>query len=98
MSVASRSRPVFASTSPRTTPSRTPRRPDLLDPARNAPQAGTRPDGLQQRLETAGVNTLRPEVTVDDQGVITAATITQTAVEAFPTLRPHTLAIGSYDV
>ena len=48
-------------------------------------------------LETAGVNTLRPEVAVDDQGVITAAAITQTAVEAFPTLRPHTLAIGSYD-
>jgi len=49
-------------------------------------------------LETAGVNTLRPEVTVDDQGVITAAAITQTAVDAFPTLRPHTLAIGSYEV
>jgi len=49
-------------------------------------------------LETAGVNTLRPEVTVDDQGVITAAAITQTAIEAFPTLRPHTLAIGSYAV
>jgi aminopeptidase N len=49
-------------------------------------------------LETAGVNTLRPEITVDDEGIITAAAITQTAVEAFPTLRPHTLAIGSYDV
>ena len=49
-------------------------------------------------LETAGVNTLRPEVTVDAEGIITAAAITQTAVEAFPTLRPHTLAIGSYDV
>ena len=49
-------------------------------------------------LETAGVNTLRPELTVDDEGIITAAAVTQTAVEAFPTLRPHTLAIGSYDV
>ncbi|MBE3074853.1 MAG: ERAP1-like C-terminal domain-containing protein, partial [Actinobacteria bacterium] len=49
-------------------------------------------------LETAGVNTLRLEVTVDDRDVITAAAITQTAVEAFPTLRTHTLAIGSYDV
>jgi aminopeptidase N len=49
-------------------------------------------------LETAGVNTLRPEVTVNDQGVMTSAAITQTAVEAFPTLRPHTLAIGSYNV
>ena len=49
-------------------------------------------------LETAGVNTLRLEVTADDQDVITAAAITQTAVEAFPTLRPHTLAIGCYDM
>ena len=49
-------------------------------------------------LETAGVNTLRLEVTADDEGVITAAAITQTAVEAFPTLRPYTLAVGSYDV
>jgi len=49
-------------------------------------------------LETAGVNTLRLAVTVDDQDVITTAAITQTAVEAFPTIRPHTLAIGSYDV
>jgi aminopeptidase N len=49
-------------------------------------------------LETAGVNTLRLEVAVDDQHVITAAAVTQTAVEAFPTLRPHTLAIGGYDV
>jgi len=49
-------------------------------------------------LETAGVNTLRLQVTADDRDIITAAAITQTAVEAFPTLRPHTLAIGSYAV
>ena len=49
-------------------------------------------------LETAGVNTLRLEVMVDVRDVITAAAVTQTAVEAFPTLRPHTLAIGSYDL
>jgi len=52
-------------------------------------------------LETAGVNTLSLQVSTDDhldQDVITSATITQTAVEAFPTLRPHTLAIGSYEV
>jgi aminopeptidase N len=49
-------------------------------------------------LETAGVNTLVPEVTVDAHGVITAAAIRQIAVEAFPTLRPHTLAVGCYDV
>ena len=49
-------------------------------------------------LETAGVNTLRLDVTEDENGAITAAAVTQSAVEAFPTLRPHTLAIGSYDV
>ena len=49
-------------------------------------------------LETAGVNTLRLGVTTDDQDIITTAVITQSAVEAFPTLRPHTLAIGSYNV
>jgi aminopeptidase N len=49
-------------------------------------------------LETAGVNTLSLAVTTDDRDVITAAVITQSAVEAFPTLRPHALAIGSYAV
>ena len=52
-------------------------------------------------LETAGVNTLSLQVSTDDHldnGVITSAILIQTAVEAFPTLRPHTLAIGSYDV
>jgi aminopeptidase N len=49
-------------------------------------------------LETAGVNTLRLEIATDDHGAITAAAVTQTAIEAFPTLRPHTLAIGSYNV
>jgi aminopeptidase N len=52
-------------------------------------------------LETAGVNTLRLEVTTDGplgNEVITSASIIQTAIAAFPTLRPHTLAIGSYDV
>jgi aminopeptidase N len=49
-------------------------------------------------LETAGVNTLRLEVGADGDDIITAAAITQSAVEAFPTLRPHTLAIGSYNV
>ena len=47
-------------------------------------------------LETAGVNTLSLAVTTDAQDTITSAVITQTAVEAFPTLRPHTLAVGSY--
>ena len=49
-------------------------------------------------LETAGVNTLSLAVTTDNRDVISTAVITQSAVEEFPTLRPHTLAIGSYSV
>ncbi|MEP7191936.1 MAG: aminopeptidase N, partial [Actinomycetota bacterium] len=49
-------------------------------------------------LETAGVNTLRLEVTTDERDIITSAVVAQTAAKAFPTLRPHTLAIGSYCV
>jgi aminopeptidase N len=49
-------------------------------------------------LETAGVNTLKPVVSVDDDGVITRFEITQTAIDEQPTIRPHRLAIGFYDV
>ncbi|MET1052544.1 MAG: aminopeptidase N [Mycetocola sp.] len=48
-------------------------------------------------LETAGVNTLRPEITVDDDGVITGFTVLQSAVAEYPTIRPHRLAIGFYN-
>lgn len=49
-------------------------------------------------LETAGVNTLRPEIEVDEAGVITAFAVLQTAAEDYPTIRPHRLAIGFYDL
>ena len=48
-------------------------------------------------LETAGVNTLYPEVSVDTSGVITSFSIRQTAPEEWPTLRPHRLAVGFYN-
>ena len=48
-------------------------------------------------LETAGVNTLRPELSVDADGVITAFAITQTAIAEQPTIRPHRLAVGFYN-
>ena len=48
-------------------------------------------------LETSGVNTLHPEIEVDDAGIITGARIRQTAPESLPTLRPHRLVVGSYD-
>jgi aminopeptidase N len=47
-------------------------------------------------LETAGVNTLRPEIATDDAGTITSFAVLQTAVEDYPTIRPHRLAIGFY--
>jgi aminopeptidase N len=48
-------------------------------------------------LETAGVTTLTPELTVED-GVIREAAVVQTAPEEHPTLRPHRLAVGCYDL
>jgi len=47
-------------------------------------------------LETAGVNTLRPEITVDDAGNITGFAVLQSATADYPTIRPHRLAIGLY--
>ncbi|GAA1977479.1 aminopeptidase N [Catenulispora subtropica] len=47
-------------------------------------------------LETAGVNTLTAEIDTDAAGVVTAARIRQSAVPAFPTLRPHRIAVGGY--
>ncbi|MCU1598208.1 MAG: aminopeptidase [Glaciihabitans sp.] len=48
-------------------------------------------------LETAGVNTLRPEIEADADGVITGFEVRQTAAADYPTIRPHRLAIGLYD-
>jgi aminopeptidase N len=48
-------------------------------------------------LETAGVNTLHPEFTTDDEGRFTSFAVVQTAPEAWPTLRSHRLAVGLYD-
>jgi len=49
-------------------------------------------------LETAGVNTLRPNIETDSDGVITAFTVLQGAAEDYPTIRPHRLAIGFYSL
>lgn len=48
-------------------------------------------------LETAGVNTLRPEL-VEKDGVIESFAIVQSAVADYPYLRPHRLAIGLYNL
>ncbi|GAA1414391.1 aminopeptidase N [Glutamicibacter uratoxydans] len=49
-------------------------------------------------LETAGVNTLTAQITTDDGQNITKFAIAQTAVEDYPTLRQHRLAVGFYSL
>ncbi|MFE6894934.1 aminopeptidase N [Streptomyces sp. NPDC057694] len=55
-------------------------------------------------LETAGINILRPEIETDEHGVITAFAIRQEApalpagAKGEPTLRPHRIAVGFYDL
>ncbi|MFI0411269.1 aminopeptidase N [Actinomadura sp. 3N508] len=48
-------------------------------------------------LETAGVNTMRPEYEVDADGNFTSFAVLQEAKPDYPTLRSHRLAIGLYD-
>jgi aminopeptidase N len=48
-------------------------------------------------LETAGVNTLRPEYQTAADGTFTEFAIMQEAPESYPVLRPHRIAIGLYD-
>lgn len=49
-------------------------------------------------LETAGVNTLAPEIVTDADGTITRFAIVQTAPADYPTIRPHRLGVGFYDL
>jgi aminopeptidase N len=68
---------------------------DLLKPLEKA--SGRDLDDWTERwLRTAGVNTLRADFTVDSEGAFESFAIEQTAAEAFPTLRPHRLAVGLY--
>lgn len=48
-------------------------------------------------LETAGVNTIEALLQVED-GVITSATLKQSAPPEHPTLRPHRLRVGLFDL
>ena len=49
-------------------------------------------------LETAGVNTLSPLIEDDVDGIITRFAVVQTAPADYPTIRPHRLGIGFYDL
>jgi len=52
----------------------------------------------KQWLETAGVNTLYPEIEQTSSGEISSFKIRQTATSEYPTLRPHRMVIGFYDL
>lgn len=47
-------------------------------------------------LQTSGVNTLRAQFDTDSDGTFSSFAVEQTAIEAFPTLRRHRIAIGLY--
>jgi len=49
-------------------------------------------------LEQAGVTTLRPQVEVGPDGVMTSVAVLQEAPAEHPVLRPHRLAVGCYDL
>ena len=49
-------------------------------------------------LETAGPNTLRAEFTVDPDGLFESFAVRQEAPAEHPTLRPHHIAIGLYNL
>ncbi|MBI0293696.1 aminopeptidase N [Streptomyces sp. PRKS01-29] len=58
----------------------------------------------KQWLETAGINVLRPEIETDPSGTVTSFAVRQEApalppgAKGEPTLRPHRIAIGLYDL
>src|SRR5258706_11248454 len=51
-----------------------------------------------QWLETAQVNTLRPELTIAADGTYDRVVVQQEAPAAYPTLRTHRIGIGLYDL
>ena len=72
---------------------------DLVDLLRALEETSGRDLGswAKEWLQTAGVNTMRPVLAVDDAGAYTSFAIEQTALPTFPTLRRHRIAIGLYD-
>jgi aminopeptidase N len=69
---------------------------DLLAPLEEA--SGRELSGWsKQWLETAGVNTLRPEYQLDGEGRFTEFAVRQEAPGSHPVLRDHRIAIGLYD-
>jgi aminopeptidase N len=54
-------------------------------------------DWSKEWLQTSGVNTLRAQFKTDEAGAFTSFSVEQTAIEAYPTLRRHRIAIGLYE-
>lgn len=54
-------------------------------------------DWAEEWLQTSGVNTLKADFEVDENGVFTSFNIEQTAIAEYPTLRRHRVAIGFYN-
>lgn len=58
----------------------------------------------QKWLQTAGINILRPEIETDADGVVTSFAVRQEApalpagAQGAPTLRPHRIAVGLYEI
>ncbi|MGW1978390.1 aminopeptidase N [Streptomyces sp. NPDC001889] len=58
----------------------------------------------QKWLQTAGINVLRPEIEVSAEGFVTSFRVRQEApalpvgAQGEPTLRPHRIAVGCYDL
>ena len=88
-------RRACAPTSP-STPGRTPPWP-TCSPSWSRPPAATCRPGPSSGWRPPGSTPCGPRSRSTTSGVITAASITQTAAEGFPTLRPHRLAVGLYD-
>jgi len=73
---------------------------DLLDELEAASGRELR-SWAQEWLQTSGVNTLRARFeteTVDGEERFTSFSVEQSAIEAYPTLRRHRIAIGLYDL
>jgi aminopeptidase N len=55
-------------------------------------------DWAAQWLETSGLNTLSPAVTVDGDGKILGFAVTQGAAKEYPTIRAHRIKVGFYNL
>ncbi len=55
-------------------------------------------DWARRWLQTSGPSTLGLEITTDSEGIITGAAMLQTVSGPDPTLRPHRVGIGRYDL